>query len=70
MAHTPQNAPGADASALQGMLVVEFGARVGASAAGSLLPNWVRPWSSSKPRNPEILPNRSGPAVNSSQPAS
>ena len=37
MAHTPQNAPGADASALQGMLVVEFGARVGASAAGSLL---------------------------------
>ena len=37
MAHTPQNVPGADASALHGMLVVEFGARVGASAAGSLL---------------------------------
>ena len=37
MAPTPQNAPGADASALQGVLVVEFGARMGASAAGSLL---------------------------------
>ncbi len=37
MAPTPQNAPGADAGALQGVLVVEFGARMGASAAGSLL---------------------------------
>ena len=37
MAHMPQNAPGADASALHGICVVEFGARVGASVAGSLL---------------------------------
>ena len=37
MVHIPQHAPGADASALDGILVVEFGARVGASVAGSLL---------------------------------
>ena len=37
MAHTMQNAPGADASALRGMLVLEFGARVAASTTGSLL---------------------------------
>ena len=37
MAHTLQSFSGADTGALHGVLVVEFGARVGASAAGSLL---------------------------------
>ena len=37
MADFPQDSQGPDSSALRGLLVVEFGARVAASAAGSLL---------------------------------